>query len=1022
MSGFPSGYFKIKNRMSGKCLSIKDGHTGSNGEVVLLACQNGNKSQLWYEQNESILSVLNSRMALDIHGANRANGAKIQTFPYHGKSNQKWFMDNQGRMTSRMHGKSISFDENGQGVVYLWENHNGPSQKWYLERVDVNGKPLSQSSELSPTTLVADYSSKDGVRSVPSGLMDPSSSYTYQFWFKLDRFHKGSWKLIFCRGQSLNQTRPRLPGLWVHPNELKFHPRVSTDRDWNDGCNNDVNYIIPLQTWINLAYIIDGTYMHFFVDGVQLMSCQMKGMVSPAGNMNLFLGPPNNDMHIKSMEYTPRVLSEVEIRSRLAKTRPVDPQPVTGHDSMGRSIKIMDYQSNGSHAHCPANRAAIGEQGWCAAEQKTGYYLEANLGRKFTIRKILTQGRGDHAQWVKEFTAEYQNNKGEWVSVDEGKRFQANNDQHTIVSQVLTNPVQTRSIRIHPVTWHGHPSMRLGLEGEPATQIHITSMVSNGSHPHCSSHQGRLGMKGWCAARKAHGYFLQANFDKKYALTKILTQGRNDSPQWVTSFDLTYMDDDGQWVTYPQTLTGNSDKDTVVINDIRVNTKSVRVYPKSWNHHPSMRIGFDGNDYQKDRCSQYLELSTTAETEEERQRNLRAYNSDCKRISYQDHLNALQKSENQYKDAYQLLSNVRVQSQKQKQELLDYQTKIKELHEEIEKTKMDLEIEKNRKCPPAPRCLEPVLTKSEREVCDINDFDIRTHGDFHKYILATDVKPCDTNEMSCKARFIQNQTGGGLYDKLCRVALGQNQNQSQNQSQNQNQNQQTLDPYDIRNHRDFKKLMQNYVAKDQCAIKPRRKISVKQCKEIIKDIEKHPQFPKVCRKKAEPSPQNFQRVQRSQSVEKKPAETCDIKKHPEFKNYVHKSEIESMIQKVEGSDITKHPQYQDLMKKYALRDPNTCPPTYKPCPPAINIKDVPINRHPDFDNYVSKNEVLKIMKQVSLMREDLDRSKLLLEKQKKLLKQAQIERTAAVMGVAQRSQDSELKRLANMCKNQFRGS
>src|SRR6185312_1700622 len=69
-----------------------------------------------------------------------------------------------------------------------------------------------------------------------------------------------------------------------------------------------------------------------------------------------------------------------------------------------------------------------------------------------------------------------------------------------------------------------------------------------------------------------------------------------------------------------------------------------------------------------------------------------------------------------------------------------------------------------------------------------------------------------------------------------------------------------------------------------------------------------------------------------------------------------------------------------LMDKYACKDNKTCPPTYKParceipkcpvcppnqpcrCPPQKTIGDFPINQHPDFKYYISREEAKQILK------------------------------------------------------------
>ena len=79
-------------------------------------------------------------------------------------------------------------------------------------------------------------------------------------------------------------------------------------------------------------------------------------------------------------------------------------------------------------------------------------------------------------------------------------------------------------------------------------------------------------------------------------MTSIITQGRHDYPQWVTSYTVDYGFEDSLLTVLnafydPVVYTANSDQNTRVENalpDGLIATR-MRIYPQSWHGHPSMR-------------------------------------------------------------------------------------------------------------------------------------------------------------------------------------------------------------------------------------------------------------------------------------------------------------------------------------------------------------------------------------------------------------------------------------------------
>ena len=72
----------------------------------------------------------------------------------------------------------------------------------------------------------------------------------------------------------------------------------------------------------------------------------------------------------------------------------------------------------------------------------------------------MTQGRPNADQWVEKYQVSYSLDGREWTFVDDGKIFQGNNDRNTWVRNNFETPIRARAIRIHPLQWKTHMSMR----------------------------------------------------------------------------------------------------------------------------------------------------------------------------------------------------------------------------------------------------------------------------------------------------------------------------------------------------------------------------------------------------------------------------------------------------------------------------------------------------------------------------------------------------------------------------------
>jgi len=125
-----------------------------------------------------------------------------------------------------------------------------------------------------------------------------------------------------------------------------------------------------------------------------------------------------------------------------------------------------EYNADYDATRSRLNTARQGRKGgsWIAKYNNVGQWVEVefDVGVKFT--GIATQGRPDANQWVTSYRIEYSLD-GHFVKYNGGKVFGGNKDRNGIVGHYLDPAIHAKAIRIVPVTWYGHITMRFELYG-----------------------------------------------------------------------------------------------------------------------------------------------------------------------------------------------------------------------------------------------------------------------------------------------------------------------------------------------------------------------------------------------------------------------------------------------------------------------------------------------------------------------------------------------------------------------------
>ncbi|KAL9987547.1 hypothetical protein ACROYT_G001872 [Oculina patagonica] len=264
---------------------------------------------------------------------------------------------------------------------------------------------------------------------------------------------------------------------------------------------------------------------------------------------------------------------------------------------------------------------------WSALKNDIHQWLQVDLGSHYIgVTRVATQGRNSHSQWVTKYKLQYSKDganfqyyKEQGQTVD--KKFAGNKDRDTINFHDLNLPIRARYIRFRPEDWYGHISMRVELYGcqaclealgmEDGAIIERQITASSQLDANHAATQGRLNFKAttvkagsWSAARNDSSQWLQIYLSSQYiSVTRIATQGRNDTAQWVTKYKLQYSNDGVNFQYYREpgqiadkNFTGNTDQNTVVYHELYppIRARYIRFRPEAWHNHISMRVELYG--------------------------------------------------------------------------------------------------------------------------------------------------------------------------------------------------------------------------------------------------------------------------------------------------------------------------------------------------------------------------------------------------------------------------------------------
>lgn len=124
-----------------------------------------------------------------------------------------------------------------------------------------------------------------------------------------------------------------------------------------------------------------------------------------------------------------------------------------------------------------------------------------------------------------------------------------------------------------------------------------SSSIYSADLSHIYSRLNSTVQNNWVPGTQDQNQWIKADFGSVKTVNKIATQGRHSAAQWVTSYKISYSNDNATW-TYlggsnlatATTFTGNTDQNTVVENSFTsFSARYVRLHPWTWNSYQGLR-------------------------------------------------------------------------------------------------------------------------------------------------------------------------------------------------------------------------------------------------------------------------------------------------------------------------------------------------------------------------------------------------------------------------------------------------
>ncbi|XP_075729139.1 uncharacterized protein LOC119164825 isoform X2 [Rhipicephalus microplus] len=314
-------------------------------------------------------------------------------------------------------------------------------------------------------------------------------------------------------------------------------------------------------------------------------------------------------------------------------------QPPTPHPSCSSFIRVIDGPEPLSDSNLKASSSRDPLSGpqaarlrspgsWVPNLDSSTVFIEVDLGKVTKVYGMETAGDPLIGAWVTSLNVLYSQDGIAYslISNPDGspKMLGANHDASSIHKQYFKEPIEARFIRIQPRSWENQVALKLELLVCAIETFTVKPPQKPGAHVVCQepmglesglldqqalhasserdeeheANEGRLGGHGWVAAVSDKHQYLQVDFGEPRELTAVVTKGREEAAQWVTSYTVQHSNNAHRWNTIKDVdgnnlvFTGNFDASTAVTRAFprAVSARYLRIVPVTWKNWIALQL------------------------------------------------------------------------------------------------------------------------------------------------------------------------------------------------------------------------------------------------------------------------------------------------------------------------------------------------------------------------------------------------------------------------------------------------
>ncbi|XP_072025091.1 uncharacterized protein [Amphiura filiformis] len=278
--------------------------------------------------------------------------------------------------------------------------------------------------------------------------------------------------------------------------------------------------------------------------------------------------------------------------------------------------RIVDGQLSASSGETSARYGRLNFQstpnitkgGWVADMVDSNQWLQISLYRQTRIGGVIMQGRQDKNEWVTRYkvSSSLDGSLWEYVTDEHGadEVFEGSWDRDTHAVHLFHSLVEAQYVRIIPVEWNSHISLRLeilgcqlpvlpcndnlGIENDTIVDAQISA---SSSEDNVYPYQARLNSpKTWTAGVTDRNQWLEIDLHRSTPVTGVILQGNPNADQWVNRYHVMFSLDGKEWNAVVdsnftiETFEGCWDRTTPAIHLFHeeVIAKYIRIQPLEW--------------------------------------------------------------------------------------------------------------------------------------------------------------------------------------------------------------------------------------------------------------------------------------------------------------------------------------------------------------------------------------------------------------------------------------------------------